>query len=262
MVFPKKFLDFNLRRFFAALFCLTLFLNSLPARAEEESARVYFFHALKLKEEGDFLGAERLFQKALELDPGNRDFHFELANLYFQGKNLQAARFEYEQTLMLAPAHLPSHYNLGLVYRELGRASEARSEFRKILELDPNHVKAQLQIGQIYAEEGFLEEAREAFEAARDRDPSNPEPKDALDDLARLAQQDRERSEMDFTNSLRQRQSLLNASDLLGSPSLTGDNPARTAGDSGKGAVMQAGMALIQQLLSKRSGDQNDQENQ
>ena len=166
-----------------AFFLIAVFFFPSILLAREESSQIYFSHALKLKEEGRFLAAERLFQKAIEIEPENADYHFELGNLYIEKNDRERAKLELEQALMISPQHLPAHYNLGLVYRDLGFMSEAREEFRRVLDLDPNHVKAQLQIGYTYQEEGFPEEARQAFERAQEMDVSNVEPRHALEDL-------------------------------------------------------------------------------
>ena len=212
--------------------------------AAEDSAQVYFFHALKSKEEGRILTAERLLRKAIEIEPENPDFHFELGNLYIERNDLQAARLELEQAAMIAPRHLAAHYNLGLVYRELGLMGEARDQFRRLLDLDPNNVKAQLQIGYTYQKEKFFEDARQAFETAQEMDRTNPEPAQALEDLSNFEAQARERSRNSMEESLFRNQQLLNQQTEFASPPQS---------SSGRGALMQAGALLIQELLSRRS---------
>lgn len=215
----------------------------VPLRAGEDTAQVHFFHALKAREEGRLLEAESLFRKAVELEPGNPNYRFELGNLYLLRGRPQAARLEFEQAAMAAPGHVPSHFNLGLVYRELEMTSEARNEFRRVLELDPQNLKAQIQIGYTYAQEGFTEEARDAFRKAEEMDPTSPEPKDALNDLGRLESQARARSEADRSRRFSENQrSLYEESD-----------PLRSSEVSGEQALAQAGAALIQELFARRA---------
>lgn len=214
--------------FLALLFIVSL--DSPGLQAEESPGQVYFYHALKSKQEGRLLTAERLFQKAIDFEPENPDFHFELGNLYMERKNIAAARIELEQAVMIAPDHKPAHYNLGLVYRELGLAGEARDEFQRVLELDPIHVKAQLQIGYTYEEKGFLDDARLAFERARQMDVTDPEPIRALEDLAESEREARGRSE----NAMGQ----------------TGVSQPQA---SSKNALLQAGTVLLQRFLARRA---------
>ncbi len=181
----------SVRRLSLLSLSLIFTLNPCPLQAEEALAQVYFYHALKSKQEGRILTAERLLKKAINLEPQNPDFHFELGNLYIERNDLVSARIELEQAVMISPNHLATHYNLGLVYRELGFVGEARDEFQKVLELDPAHVKAQLQIGYTYQEEGFFDDARFAFERAREMDITDPQPIRALEDLAEFERQAR-----------------------------------------------------------------------
>ncbi len=149
------------------LFCLLILIPSLAVlvapvttQAVEDSARIYFLHAMKAKEEGDNLTAESFLRKAIEIEPDNPDFHFELGNLYIEQKNLESARMEFEQAVMILPTHLAAHYNLGLVYRDLRLMGDARNEFRKVLQLDPANLKAELQIGYTYQEESFFDDLK------------------------------------------------------------------------------------------------------
>lgn len=241
------------RNFIFFFFALVLAVTPLPARAVEDSARVYFLQALRSKQEGDLLSAESLFRKAIDLEPQNADFHFELGNLYIEQNHLQGARMELQQVVMISPEYLAAHYNLGLVYRELGMMGEARNQFRRVLELDPLNVKAQLQIGYVYQEEGFFEEARQAFETAREMDLTNPEPQDALEDLGQFEKEARERSTGNLERSFQRSRGFLDQPDSsffrdpsqpqLGQPSQT----------TGQEALMQAGSLLLQQFMNRRS---------
>lgn len=201
-------------RSFLNLFLFTLFSvgvlcipSGLWAR-EEGGGRVYFLHALKSKQEGNLLVTENLLKKAIEVEPGNADFHFELGNLYTEENQLEPARMALEQAIMISPGHLAAHYNLGLVYRELGFMGEARGQFEKVLEMDPQNTKARIQIGNTYAAEGFLEDARQAFEDAKWADPTNPEPRAALEDLERLELKARDQSRLEMENRLNKNEKL------------------------------------------------------
>ena len=234
------------------LFFTTTFLFPLPALAEETS-QVHFLHALKAKQEGNFLEAEGLFRQAINLEPQNPDFHFELGNLYLERENPDAAVREFVQALMISPAHFPAHFNLGLAYRELGLMMEARSEFREVLRLQPNHAKAQLQIGYTYQTEGFTDEAREAFQEAREMDMTDPEPGRALEDLKVFEGELQEKSRRDTARAFEGSQQRLFE---LGNPgSAFGASPEQSP-ISGQGALLQAAMAILQELFARRSQSQ------
>lgn len=246
------FFNRTLSLFLSPPICFLL-VFSVSGGANTEQAQVHFLHALKLKQEGNFLAAESLLQKAIEIEPENPDFRFELGNLYIERGNLEGARMELEQAVMIAPAHIPAHYNLGLVYRDLELTSEARGQFRRILELDPNHIRAQLQIGYTYEQEGFFDDARLAFEEAREMDMTDPEPRNALEELASLENYARDRTRRQMAESFQRNQRSLYFPDSQPS-SLYGEGTlANPSQPSGREALAQAGALLIQELLARRS---------
>ena len=253
-VYPRKSPNFavdRIRHFWLLAFFLLFALIPCRLRAEESPAQVYFYHALKSKQEGQILTAERLLKKAIDLEPENPDFHFELGNLYIEHNNPVSARMELEQVIMISPRYLAAHYNLGLVYRELGFMGEARDEFQKVLELDPTHVKAQLQIGYTYQEEGFFEDARFAFQRAREMDITDPEPVRALEDLADFERGARERSASAMERSFQNLPASESPSGFLGATS----QPQA----SNRDVLLQTGMTLLQEFLARRA--QNKSEN-
>jgi len=229
------------RRFF--ILTLSFLLLNPPLGAAEETAQVHFFHALKARQEGRLLKAEQLFRKAVEIEPENPDFRFELGNLYILRNKPESARLEFEQATMAAPTHIPAHYNLGLVYRELELTSEARNEFKRVLEIDPKNLKAQLQIGYTYAQEGFTDEAGDAFQKAKRIDPTSPEPEEALRDLGRLESEARRKSQSDLSRRFWQNQRSL----------YQGGEPEETTALSSQTALAQAGSALVQQFFARRA---------
>ncbi len=237
------------------VFCFS-FPSFLEAQPKENPAEIYFFHALKAKEERRFLRAERLFRKAIEIEPGNPDFHFELGNLYAERNRFEPAQKEYEQAVMISPAHLPARYNLGLIYWELGRMGEAREEFRKVLEINPHHVKAQIQIGYTYQAENFIDEARDAFRKAEEMDFSDPGPKAALEDLTLHENKLREYSKLETRQAMQEQNR--RAFDLLyrNQP----PDPQALESQTSKQVMARAGAALIQELLTRRRAPSEDDE--
>lgn len=249
---------------FAVLFKLSLpffillaifFPTPAVDSAEQSQAQVYFLQALKTRDEGRFDVAERLMRQAVQLEPNNADYHFELGNIYILMKNLESARRELEQTIMIAPHHIAGNYNLGLVYKELRLMGVAREQFRRVLQIDPENARAMLQIGYIYAEQGFYEDARDAFEAAYVMDASNPEAEDALEQLKEIEVQAKENEDSQMHRSLMGGQQLLgglrNNSPQSSQFALGGSQPSGSSQD----ALTQAGMLLIQQMLSRRGKD-------
>ena len=78
---------------------------------------------------GDFAGAEQLYRKAVELDPGR-----------------------------IGPA---AYSQLGMMYLRLMRTEQAREAFEKALAIDSLYGAAHAGLGSLLAEEGRFDEARE-----------------------------------------------------------------------------------------------------
>jgi serine/threonine-protein kinase len=126
--------------------------------------------------EWDWTGAEELFRKALEVEPGS-----ELSrHLYTMFAILPMARIE-EALAMLDEARRTDPLSLfvsasrGAVLLVSRRLSEAEAEYRKALELDPNFWRAVLGLGRAYEAQGRSEDAIACMERATlisDRVPS------------------------------------------------------------------------------------------
>ena len=195
----------------SCLFFLFL-VFSVPSAysADNTSARAAFEEGLRLKTEGNLLEAERRIKEALQLEPGEPNYHFELANVYAMRydslKNsraddptrqaLEAAGRELEQALMLAPDFTAARFNLGVVRKRQGKFEEARGEFKRILETDPNQIQALMQTGYTYEEQGFFDEAESYYRQALEKDVTNPGIRAALDDLERRRQEKGDRHEV------------------------------------------------------------------
>jgi len=84
--------------------------------------------------------AERLWLKALELDPENVAAHRNLADYYFEIRQLDAARPHYETLLQQLGDAAGQEVMDGLadVYAEQGRLEEAIRLYERILQLDPS----------------------------------------------------------------------------------------------------------------------------
>lgn len=174
------------------------------ACAEFSLAQSAFHRGMLLKDEGRLEEAERFMKKALELEPSNHQYHFELANVYalrydqkpkdrHRDKMLRSAARELEQAVMLHPDFIQAYFNLGVVYKKQGEYEKAREQFRTVLQIEPSLVNAHLQIGATYEQQGFFHEARDAYEQALRLDYGNAGIDGALDDLQERKKEDEER---------------------------------------------------------------------
>ena len=154
-------------------------------------------------QEGTLDESEEQFKEAIQLEPMNSEYRFELANLYAMRhdelwnmkdgagalEKLKASKRELEQAVMTKPDFLPAHFNLGVVYKKLAQYENARAQFKEVLKLDLSQTPAMLQIGATYEEQGFYDEAQTIYQDLIERYPGHSEFQNALRELAARRQQ-------------------------------------------------------------------------
>ena len=158
------------------------------------TGRDHFDKALNLMQEGTLDESEEQFKEAIQLEPMNSEYRFELANLYAMRhdelwnmkdgagalEKLKASKRELEQAVMTKPDFLPAHFNLGVVYKKLAQYENARAQFKEVLKLDLSQTPAMLQIGATYEEQGFYDEAQTIYQDLIERYPGRSEFQNAL----------------------------------------------------------------------------------
>jgi TolB-like protein/Flp pilus assembly protein TadD len=117
----------------------------------------------------DYAGAETLFRKALEAQPGS-DLSRRLYAVYALAPT---ARFDeaialLDQARRIDPLSFVVSANRAAVLRLARRRAEAEAECRRALELDPNFWRAMVGLGLRYEEDGRYEDAIACFERAKE----------------------------------------------------------------------------------------------
>lgn len=150
------------------------------------------FAAVQLWYDWDWEGAERSFQRALELEP-----HYPTAHHWYGGGYLTTmgrmdeAIAELQSAHRLDPLSLIIPTGLGRVLYWARRWDEAAVQFRQTLELNPDFVVARAWLGSTYLQMGRVAEAVEELRAAAATAPRNPLVRTELARaLARAGQQD------------------------------------------------------------------------
>ena len=117
--------------------------------------------------EWDWRGAERAYQRALELNPGYATAHQWYGEYLIQvGRFDQAAR-QMELARALDPLSLIINTNLGWTYFMARDYDRAIAQLRKVVELDAHFVNARLKLGLAYMQKGELAEAQAEFQQAQ-----------------------------------------------------------------------------------------------
>ena len=139
------------------------------AEAHTALAFAYWHYGL------DWLGAQREFKRALELNPGDSTAQHWYAMYFAQiGRNEEAIE-EIERARELDPLSLIVNTNVAWAYWFARQYDRAIAQFLKTLEIDPNFGLAHMRLGLAYEQKGMFAEAIAAFRKAMVLSPGTSE---------------------------------------------------------------------------------------
>jgi tetratricopeptide (TPR) repeat protein len=103
-------------------------------------AGILFRKGQKLYDEGKFGGAAAMFQEAVHLDAQCAEYHLWLARSESKVPTLvKMAEKDYQQASRLDPGNPEPLVGLGLLYKNEGLLNLAAKQFEKAVEIDPSH---------------------------------------------------------------------------------------------------------------------------
>jgi len=140
-------------------------------------ADVYNMLGVALHQKGDFIQAERVFEKAVEINPAYTEALLNLAVTYNDIGKYEAARAVYSKVQRddgggmimdtFARGKIANmHADLAQAYLDVGSREEAIAELRKATALCPTFTDLQTRLAALLREAGRMAQAREAYEAA------------------------------------------------------------------------------------------------
>ncbi|MEE9331855.1 MAG: tetratricopeptide repeat protein [Methylophilaceae bacterium] len=88
--------------------------------------------------EGKYALAEACFEEALQHQPNNASYWYNLANAQRELGNIKAAASSFQKSIQADPNDADTYNNLGNVQRELGQLDLAIENYKKALGLNPN----------------------------------------------------------------------------------------------------------------------------
>ncbi len=100
--------------------------------------------------EWDWSGAEREFQRAIELNPNHAEAHHQYAALLAGLGRHDQALAEIQRARELEPLNLLINTHVGWILGIAGRHDAALEQFRKTNEMDPNFAHAYFDTGEVY----------------------------------------------------------------------------------------------------------------
>lgn len=115
-------------------------------RIYPQNAAANYYYALSLRKrtlvprtETPEESARDFLQRAVKLNPGFADAHYELGLLLEDEGKQSEAIYEYERATRLKPDLAKGHYHLARLYQKAGRTALAQQEFRRFEQLKSNH---------------------------------------------------------------------------------------------------------------------------
>jgi tetratricopeptide (TPR) repeat protein len=127
---------------------------------------------VRLGNEGDFEGALREHEAALEADPSLAQAHANLISLYGRARRWDKAEEHYRAAVALNPGLAEAHYDYGVVLVEQRRTREAAEAFERALAINPNYPAAHNNLGNMLEADGRTAEAESHYRAAIANDPT------------------------------------------------------------------------------------------
>lgn len=171
----------TVRLFACPLLAIALLISWLPGCATSESSiqksKGYYHEGLASLDK-DQQKAFVSFQKAVNLDPNNKEARYGLGHiLALQGK-LPQAEEEFRAATKLDESYSEAYTYLGQILEKQGRWTEAIASFRQALTnpLYGTPDLARFHLGQALAHEGDYQGAMESFEDALVVNPPNVPP--------------------------------------------------------------------------------------
>jgi len=119
-----------------------------------------FMEACAAEDRGDDEEAERLYRKALEVDPHLAAAMTNLGNLRHRAGDTAEARRLYEQALDHDPGLAEARYNLGNLLEDLGETDLAISELVRVCQQAPDFADAHYNLGLALVRAGSKARAR------------------------------------------------------------------------------------------------------
>lgn len=110
--------------------------------------------AAKEKILGNFESSEKLYQKALDLNPNSAAAHYELGNIYSIQKRTQLALEQYETAVKYDESNYWFRLSYATALRGLGQTIKAIEEFKGLIEKEPKRIELKYELAQLLLNNG------------------------------------------------------------------------------------------------------------
>lgn len=171
MIQPFTMVVCRLRRpvtgFVLLIGCLLMAVSGCASQEKLQKSKGYYQEGLA-NLEVDRQQAFVSFQKAIQMNPKNKEAHYLLGHLYALQVKYPQSEEELRQALSIDPDYSDAHNHLGQVLERQNRWTDAIQEYRQALS-NPLYATpdlARFNLGRALVHEGDLEGATQAYEDA------------------------------------------------------------------------------------------------
>jgi len=112
---------------------------------------------------GHWKNTERLFGRAIELDPGNFPAHLVLADALMHEGRVDEAIAHFEAAVRIEPGYGPARSRLGGILVREGRTDDALAQLEAAYRLRPDHAETRFYLGLIHERKGDYPRAVEYY---------------------------------------------------------------------------------------------------
>ena len=134
--------------------------------AIEPQPAIYNDLGFVLERQGLLYEAIEMYEKSLELEPGDATAHYNLGSALARDGDFDQAESHFRAAIESAPTS-NAYAGLGIVLWELGNPDAAISTMGKAIDLDPASAQAYDQLGKMLLQQGETEKGREALSMAK-----------------------------------------------------------------------------------------------
>lgn len=143
--------------------------------AKDKTHIDYISLGLSLSNQGRFLEALGVFERALKLDPQNTTALFQKGYCFTQLGNYRDAIEVYTSVIKASPDLVAAYGNRGNAFESLGEHKKALQDYEKVIELNPNDFRGHHNKGIALMYMERFDEAIDSFEKSIVLKPNNPE---------------------------------------------------------------------------------------
>jgi len=122
---------------------------------------------IKMYHDWDFLGAEREYRRAIELDSRSPLGYHRLGSCVQLTGRFDESNENFRRALEIDPLSLLVNSLLAFNFYVSGQYDKSIETYQRVLDMEPGYLQAQLGIGLPYEQKGMYEEAIAAFQEAR-----------------------------------------------------------------------------------------------